>query len=123
MKKLFKKNIDSKLPIYQLTTKKEVLEYYDLTPVDPGDNEYYKVLWKQYLRKLSKIDQPKDVLDAKLVHIRSTILEKEYNEKTGEEITTSAIQYNPLGPNYKNLFFHTFQEMGDLCLLISYQNI
>ena len=29
MKKLFKKNIDSKLPIYQLTTKKEVLGYYD----------------------------------------------------------------------------------------------
>jgi|TARA_Y100000031_G_scaffold155664_1_gene207116 hypothetical protein len=96
----------------------EVLEYYDLTPVDPGDNEYYKVLWKQYLRKLSKIDQPKDVLDAKLVHIRSTILEKEYNEKTGEEITTSAIQYNPLGPNYKNLFFEFANlELNDQAIL------
>ena len=29
MKKTIKKNIDNKLPIYKLTSKKRVLEYYD----------------------------------------------------------------------------------------------
>ena len=29
MKKTIKKNIDNKLPIYKLSSKKEVLEYYD----------------------------------------------------------------------------------------------
>ena len=29
MKKTIKKNIDNKLPIYKLTSKKKVLEYYD----------------------------------------------------------------------------------------------
>ena len=39
----------------------EVLEYYDLTSVTSGEYKYYKGLWTQYLRKHSKIDQPKDV--------------------------------------------------------------
>ena len=96
----------------------EVLEHYDLTSLTSGEYEYYKGLWTQYLRKHSKIDQPKDVFDAKLVHIRSAILEREYNEKTGEEIIASEIQYNPLGPNNKNLFFEFANlELNDQAIL------
>ena len=82
-----------------------VLEHYEINSVNPGEYQHFKGLWKQYLRKHSKIEQPKEVLDARLVQLQSPILAEEYVEETGEKINLSKTEYNPLDSKHKNLFF------------------